>query len=62
MIRVSGDKQDFMALVKATVAGKIASVQEIIERSPDLVRQAARVGASRQTASQYFFPEIRHYL
>src|SRR5690349_4202186 len=53
---------EFMVLVRSIVAGDSAKVRQIVTASPDLVRMPAIVGASRQSASDYFFPEIRHYL
>jgi hypothetical protein len=53
---------DLMVLVRSIVAGDSAKVREIVTASPGLVRMPAIIGASRQSASEYFFPEIRHYL
>src|SRR5690349_1893437 len=53
---------EIMVLVKSIVAGDRAKVREMVTASPGLVRTPAIVGASRQSASAYFFPEIRHYL
>jgi hypothetical protein len=53
---------EFMVLVKSIVAGESAKVREIVTASPSVVRMPAIVGASRQSSSDYFFPEIRHYL
>jgi ankyrin repeat protein len=53
---------DFMTLVRSIVSGDSAKVRDIVAASPDLVRRPAVIGASREAASQYFFPEIRHYL
>jgi hypothetical protein len=54
--------KSLMALVKAIVAGDTGKTLEIIGSTPDLVRAAAVIGASRTGAPDYFFPEIRHYL
>jgi len=54
--------KNWAALVKSIVAGKTAQVLQIVEASPELVQKPAPTGASREAASQYFFPEIRHYL
>ena len=51
-----------MTLVLAIVSGNGSTVLEIINASPDLVRKPAVIGATREAASHYFFPEIRHYL
>src|SRR5499427_7216472 len=53
---------DFMTLVRSIVSGDSSKVRAIVAASPDLVRRPAVVGASREAASEYFFPEIRHYL
>ena len=53
---------EFMILVRSIVAGESAKVRQIVTASPGLVRTTAIIGASRQSASDYFFPEIRHYL
>ena len=55
-------KKDLMVLVRAIVSGNTSKVLEIIKAAPDLVHKSAIVGASRKAASQYFFPEIGHYL
>jgi ankyrin repeat protein len=54
--------KDLMSLVKAIVSGDSARVREIVKASPYLVQQPAKIGASRQAASEYFFPEIKHYI
>src|SRR5215831_14984364 len=54
--------KDLMGLVKAIVSGDSVRVREIVKASPDLVKQSAQIGASREIASEYFFPEIKHYL
>lgn len=51
-----------MALVASIVSGDTAKVQHMVTAAPDLVRMSAVDGASREAASEYFFPEIRHYL
>jgi hypothetical protein len=48
---------DFMTLVRSIVSGEGAKVREHVPASPDLVRKPAVTGASRQVASEYFFPE-----
>src|SRR5262245_46567580 len=53
---------NLMALVSSIVSGNTAKVLEIIDASPDLVQQPSLAGASREEATEYFFPEIRHYL
>ncbi len=51
-----------IVLVKAILADNTQETLEMISSTPDLVRAAAQVGASRTQASDYFFSEIRHYL
>jgi len=60
--RTEAENEGLMVLVKAIISGDAAKVLEIINAAPDLVRKSAAIGASRQAASSYFFPEIRHYL
>ena len=55
-------KKELMALVESIVSGNTAKVREIVTALPDLVQMSAILGASRSAASQYFFPQIRHYL
>ncbi len=56
------NNEKLMELLKAIVSGDSTQVLGIIEASPDLVQKSATAGASREAASRYFFPEIRHYL
>lgn len=51
-----------MTLVRWIVSGKTAKVLEILDASLNLVATTASIGASRTAATEYFFPEIRHYL
>jgi len=51
-----------MRLVRAIVDGETEKVSCLIAKSPDLVRERAAVGASRESEGEYFFEEIRHYL
>jgi ankyrin repeat protein len=60
--RKDANIDNWMALLRWIVSGNTAKVLEIIEASPDLVRQAAVIGASRQASSPYFFAEIKHYV
>src|SRR4029078_7964653 len=50
---------DFMRLV---VDGDLHGISRQLDASPDLARMASPVGATRQGASTFFFPEIAHYL
>jgi ankyrin repeat protein len=60
--RVGPDDKDLMALMASIAAGDTAKVSEVVADCPDLARMPAIHGASRAEASQYFFPQIRHYL
>ena len=51
-----------MDLVRAIVAGENKKVSRLLAAAPGLVEARAVVGASRETAGQYFFEEIKHYL
>jgi len=51
-----------MPLMQAIIAGNSAKVAEILSASPSLARQAIVKGATRQEASEFFFPEIAHYM
>ena len=59
---MSNQNEQLMTLVRLIVAGDTAAVRKTIQSSPDIVRSAAVIGASRQEAADYFFTEIRHYL
>lgn len=50
---------DFVGLV---VSGGFDEVSRRLARGPSLATEAARVGATRQGAKDYFFSEIAHYL
>jgi ankyrin repeat protein len=52
----------FMALVRAIVAGDVATASRLLDASPMLARAQAEEGATRQDAKTYFFEEIMHYL
>ncbi len=54
--------QDFRDLVYAVVSGETEKVLRLLASSPDLVRESAAIGASRESFEPYFFNEIRHYL
>ncbi|HKA88254.1 MAG TPA: ankyrin repeat domain-containing protein [Haliangiales bacterium] len=51
-----------MALVRAIVAGDAALASRLVAATPGLARQAAKVGAERLTAREFYFEEIKHYL
>jgi hypothetical protein len=54
--------KDLMALMASIASGNTAKVLEVVTTSSDLVQMAAIDGASRAAASQYFLPQIGHYL
>ena len=60
--RTDVNDKDLMALMASIASGNTAKVLEVVTISPDLVQMAAIDGASRAAASQYFFPQIGHYL
>src|SRR5262249_24445611 len=51
-----------MALVRAIVAGDAGVASRLVAATPGLARQAAKVGAERLTAREFYFEEIKHYL
>ena len=53
---------DFLELVRYIVNGDLETVSKLIAADPALVTTALDIGASRQNAEEFFFPEIRHYL
>lgn len=50
------------ALVQAIVAGDATSATGMLATSPELARERAGEGASRQTAREHYFNEIAHYV
>jgi hypothetical protein len=54
--------EEFMELVRAIVSGETRRASRLIAGSPHLVRERAGAGASRDTAKEHFFEEIRHNL
>jgi len=54
--------KDLMVLMRSIVSGDTPKVLEIIDASPELVRQPVVAGATRQASSEHFFTEIRHYV
>jgi hypothetical protein len=54
--------QELMALMASIASGDTTKVMEVVAAHPDLVQIAAPKGASRTEASEYFFPEIKHYV
>jgi hypothetical protein len=51
-----------MSLLRAIAAGDHKRASALIEASPGLARKTASVGATRATATDYFFPQIGQYL
>ena len=52
----------FLDFVRAVVAGDIDQVSSRLAAQPSLATASSDVGATRQDASTFFFPEIAHYL
>ena len=59
---VVADAQALMALMRGIVAGDYAAVASSLAASPALASSSLLMGATRQTARDYFFVEIAHYL
>lgn len=53
---------NFLEFVRLIVAGNLETVSNLIAADPALATTASNVGASRQNAEEFFFPDIRHYL
>ena len=51
-----------MRLILAIVADDSSEAANLLESSPSLARQSLQVGATRQTAAEFFFEKIAHYL
>ena len=56
------DDQGLMILVRGIVAGDAIAVVQSLAASPALASSSLRRGATRQSARDYFFDEIAHYL
>jgi Ankyrin repeats (many copies) len=56
------DDQTLMVLMRGIIAGDAADVARSLSAAPASVSSSLRRGATRQSARDYFFPEIRHYL
>ena len=56
------DDRELMTLMRGIVAGDAAAVARSLAASPALASSSLRVGATRQSAQDYFFDEIAHYL
>lgn len=51
-----------MTLIRAIVRRDEAQARELLVSSPGLAREAVTTGATRQAATDFFFPEIAHYV
>ena len=51
-----------MSLIQAIVHRDEAKASELLAAQPILARQSVSVGATRQRAKDFFFPEIGHYV
>lgn len=61
MTRGASPDAALLALIRAIAARQTEEAARLLAASPDLSRQSLRVGASRQSASSYFFESITHY-
>ena len=52
----------FRGLVKAIVSGDSGTAIRLLDASPQLAKECAAQGATRQAPKQNFFNQIRHYL
>jgi ankyrin repeat protein len=59
---MTGETRELRALIRAIVADQADEVRVMLSAAPKLARVRVAVGATRQGASGYFFPEIAHYL
>src|SRR5580693_5478342 len=55
-------KSAFLAFVRQVVSGDLDDMARCLAASPSLATAPADVGATRQSASTFFFSEIAHYL
>jgi hypothetical protein len=56
------DHAPFMAFVQAIARGDRPRVSRLLADQPGLASARAQVGATRQTAAEYFLGEIDHYI
>jgi hypothetical protein len=54
--------QQFGALVQAIVSGEVEAAKKMLRASPQLAKERAVYGATRQTAGENFYKEILHYI
>src|SRR5690349_6367007 len=52
----------FLDFVRLIVSGKLDDVRRSLAANPSFAIEASAIGATRQTASTFFFREIAHYL
>lgn len=57
-----GDPQALTTLMRGIIAGDVGAVGRALAASPALASASLRQGATRQSAQEYFFAEIAHYL
>jgi ankyrin repeat protein len=55
-------KSVFLDFVRHVVNGDLGELSRRLAASPSLATEPANVGATRQRAADFFFPEIAHYL
>jgi ankyrin repeat protein len=60
-LRGNGDSA-LRALVQAIIVGDAAAVSRMLATSPELARECARKGATRQEAKAHWLDEIGHYI
>ena len=48
-------------LIKAIVGDNTSEVSKLMELTPSLAKASLAVGATRRTARDFFFPDIKHY-
>ena len=53
---------DLLPLIRAIFDDDARQVSWLLESAPELATQSLLVGAERQSAVQFFFPQIAHYL
>jgi ankyrin repeat protein len=62
-MKPTGNRKDpFRALVQAIVIADVTTATGMLAASPNLARERAVHGATRQTAEDSFFDEILHYM
>src|SRR5437868_4486494 len=52
----------FLDFIRVVVAGDMDQVSLRVQGNPALATMSAMVGASRESSSAFFFPDIAHYL